>query len=238
MSAAAAPRSASPPGAGAGAPAATAAAAAACTGGNVELPFSAAADRNKAPILGLLSSVLPANAKVLEIASGTGQHAAHFAAAHPRWDWQPSDIEARALEGIAARCAGLANVRRPILLDVLGVLDPSVANSLGGPFDAIFCANMLHVAPWAACAGLMRLAARALAPGGALVVYGPFIEDEVPTAPGNVAFDADLRSRNPQWALRRVADVDQDAVRVGLRRVQRQAMPANNLTLVFRRLRG
>jgi SAM-dependent methyltransferase len=200
-----------------------------------EPPFSAAADRNKAPILDVLASVLPEDAKVLEIASGTGQHAAHCAAGHPRWNWQPSDVQAEALEGIAARCAGLANVRPAALLDVLA---PPAAGGLGGPFDAIYCANMIHIAPWATCPALMRLAARELTPAGVLAVYGPFIEDGVPTAPGNLAFDADLRARNPLWGLRRSADVDAEAARAGLHRVQRHAMPANNLTLVFRRGAG
>ena len=200
--------------------------------GASEPPFSLAADRNKAPILEVLAGVLPADAKVLEIASGTGQHAAHFAAAHPRWRWQPSDVHAEAFEGIASRCAGLANVRPATLLDVLA---PPASVRLGGPFDAVFCANMIHIAPWSTCPALMRLAARELTPAGALVVYGPFIEDDVLTAPGNVAFDADLRARNPQWGLRRTADVDLEAVHAGLHRVQRHAMPANNLTLVYRR---
>lgn len=200
-----------------------------------DAPFSAAADRNKAPILEVLANELPADAKVLEIASGTGQHAAHFAAAHPRWDWQPSDIDPRALDGIAARCAGLPNVRRAILLDVLA---PPAASGLDGPFDALYCANMVHIAPWATCGALMRLAARELASGGVLVVYGPFIEDDVPTAQGNLAFDADLRARDPHWGLRRIAEVDDEAAHAGLLRSQRHAMPANNLALVYRREPG
>lgn len=200
--------------------------------GTGDLAFSAPAERNKGPILEVLASVLPDDAKVLEIASGTGQHAAHFAAAQPRWIWQPSDIHPRALEGIAGRCAGLSNVRPAIVLDVLA---PPAAQTLGGPFDAIFCANMVHIAPWETCIALMQLAAHELTPVGVLVLYGPFIEDDVRTSEGNVAFDADLRSRNPQWGLRRIADVDADAARFGLHRVQRHAMPANNLTLVFRR---
>ncbi|HMN76647.1 MAG TPA: DUF938 domain-containing protein [Burkholderiaceae bacterium] len=197
-----------------------------------DAPFSAAADRNKAPILEVLAIALPADAKVLEIASGTGQHAAHFAAAHPRWDWQPSDIDPRALEGIAARCGGLPNVRQPILLDVLA---PPAAGRLGGPFDAVFCANMIHIALWTTCGALMRLAARELAPAGVLVLYGPFIEEDIRTAQSNLAFDADLRSRDPQWGLRRIAEVDAEAAQAGLRRTQRHPMPANNLALVYRR---
>lgn len=198
-----------------------------------DLPFSAAADRNKAPILDLLVRVLPPDASVLEIASGTGQHAAYFAGAQPRWCWQPSDTDPRAVEGIARRCAALSNVRPARVLDVLAA---PPAPMPGAPFDAVFCANLIHIAPWAVCGALMRLAARDLALDGALVLYGPFIEDDVPTAPGNAAFDADLRARNAQWGLRRLAAVDAEAEAAGLFRVQRHAMPANNLTLVFRRL--
>lgn len=200
--------------------------------GAKELPYSAPADRNKAPILDVLATVLPEDARVLEIASGTGQHAAHFAAAHPRWTWQPTDIHPRALDGIAGRCAALPNVRPAIVLDVLAA---PAANTLGGPFDAIYCANMIHIAPWETCPALMRLAARELTPEGALVLYGPFIEEDVPTSDGNVSFDADLRSRDPRWGLRRLGEVDAEAARAGLRRVQRHAMPANNLTVVFRK---
>jgi SAM-dependent methyltransferase len=200
--------------------------------GTKELPFSAPAERNKAVILEVLASVLPEDAEVLEIASGTGQHAAHFAGANPRWTWQPSDIHPRALDGIAGRCAALPNVRPAIVLDVL---EADAAQSLDSMFDAIYCANMIHIAPWATCAGLMQLAARKLTPAGALVLYGPFIEADVPTAAGNVAFDADLRSRGPDWGLRHLADVDAEAARAGLRRTERHAMPANNLTIVFRR---
>lgn len=200
--------------------------------GAKDLPFSAAAERNKAPILEVLASVLPKDVKVLEIASGTGQHAAHFAAANPRWTWQPSDIHPRAIDGIVTRCATLLNVLPAIVVDVLAL--PAV-QTLGGPFDVIYCANMIHIAPWETCAALMQLAERELAPEGALILYGPFIEEDVPTSEGNVLFDADLQSRNPQWGLRRIADVDVEAESARLRRVERHAMPANNLVLVFRR---
>jgi SAM-dependent methyltransferase len=218
---------AAPPNAGGAAPPATP--------GAKELPFSAPAERNKAPILEVLAGVLPAHARVLEVASGTGQHAACFAPAHPGWDWQPSDIHPRALEGIAGRCADLPNVRPALVLDVLA---PPAGDALGGPFDAVFCANMIHIAPWATCGGLMQLAARVLVPDGALVLYGPFIEDDVPASAGNLSFDADLRSRDPQWGLRRLGAVDAEAARAGLQRVQRHAMPANNLTVVFQRSRA
>ena len=193
-----------------------------------ELPFSPAAERNKGPILEVLTRLVPANATVLEVASGTGQHAAHFAAAHAAWDWQPSDADPQAMPAIALRCAALPNVRVPLHLDVRAP-PPGL-----GRFDAVVCANMLHIAPWAACAALMQLAAAHLNPGGALVLYGPFIEDGVPTSPGNQAFDADLRARNAQWGLRRMADVTREAKQVGLHLAQRFAMPANNLILCIR----
>jgi SAM-dependent methyltransferase len=195
------------------------------------LPFSAAAERNKGPILQVLESVLAPAAAVLEIASGTGQHAAHFAAAHPRWHWQPSEADAALLPAIAARCNGLANVAPPLALDLLA---PDLPASLG-PFDAVFVANLLHISPWPTCEALMRLAATRIAPGGALVVYGPFRVEGEPLAPSNVAFDEDLRSRDPRWGLRLLGDVDAEAARAGLVFERRVAMPANNLTLLWRR---
>jgi SAM-dependent methyltransferase len=195
-----------------------------------ELPFSAAADRNRRPILDVLARVLPPSATVLEIASGTGQHAAHFAAAHPGWTWRPTDADTSALPGIAQRCAGLANVRPPLQLDVLALPWPEAL----GRLDAVYCANLLHISPWATCEALMRGAARHLNTGGLLVLYGPYFADGEPAAPGNTAFDADLRSRNAAWGVRRLADVENEAARLGLVFDQRIAMPANNLTLVFR----
>lgn len=194
------------------------------------LPFSPAAERNRGPILDALRQVLPARATVLEVASGTGQHAAFFAAAQPGWAWQPSEAEAAALPAIAARCAALAQVRAPQLLDVLVRPWPAAL----GRFDALYCANLLHIAPWDTCAALMAGAAAHLVPGGALVLYGPFLVDGEPTAPGNQAFDADLRARNPAWGLRRLADVARVALDAGLTLEQRFEMPANNLMLVFR----
>lgn len=195
-----------------------------------ELPFSAAAERNRGPILDVLRRVLPARATVLEIASGTGQHAAHCAAAEPGWTWQPSDVGEASLPAIAARCAGLANVRPPLALDVLA--QPWSATL--GRFDALYCANMLHISPPATCAGLMRAAADHLRRDGLFVVYGPFIVEGEPTAPSNLAFDADLRTRDPAWGLRRLGDVVAAAGIAGLAFEHRFDMPANNLTLVFR----
>ena len=197
------------------------------------LPFSPASERNGAPILAVVTTLLPASARVLEIASGTGQHAQRFCNAQPGWRWQPTDVEPRALGPIAQRCAGLANVQTPLLLDVLAPDWPAAA---AGPFDAAYCANMLHISPWATCAALMQGVAQRLAPGGLLVVYGPFEVDGEPLAPGNEAFDADLRGRNAGWGLRRLAAVDEQARGQGLGFKQRHDMPANNLLVVWQKV--
>ena len=199
--------------------------------------FSAPAERNRQPILEVLQQVLPATGLALEIASGTGQHVAHFAANMPGWLWQPSDATAKGFESIAAWCAlaGAANVRQPMMLDVLAPVWPSDGAEFARPFDAIYCANMLHISPWATCAALMRGAGAHLSAQGALITYGPYLEGDVPTSPGNLAFDADLRQRNPQWGIRALDDVKQQAALAGLRLHQRFQMPANNLLLVFKR---
>jgi len=190
---------------------------------------SPAAERNRAPILAQLQRLLPAQGSALEIASGTGQHAAFFAAALPAWRWQPSDGDPRSAPSIAAWCEGLANVQAPLHLDVLAGSWPGVPAHV----DAIFCANMLHISAWPVCAALMRGAARHLPAQGLLLLYGPFIVDGEATADSNLAFDADLRTRNPAWGLRRLHDVQQQAAAQGLTLRERIAMPANNLLLVF-----
>lgn len=192
---------------------------------------SPAAERNRGPILAELQRLLPPAGLLLEIASGTGQHAAFCSAGLPGWRWQPSDFEAAALPSISAWCDGLPRVLAPLRLDVLQPHWPGVP----APVDAIYCANLLHIAPWACCAGLMQGAARRLTPHGLLITYGPYLEDGVPTSPGNVAFDADLRSRDPAWGLRRLEDVALEAGRAGLGLRERVAMPANNLLLVWGR---
>jgi len=195
--------------------------------------FSPAADRNKQPILDVLLKVLPAQGKALEIASGTGQHVAWFAASLPQWTWQPTDAMPAALDSIAAWVAeqGLLNVRPALALDVMA------SEWLPGDakFDLIYCANMLHISPWATCAALMQGAARHLTPGGVLVTYGPYLEDDVPTSEGNLSFDQSLRAQDPSWGIRRREDVEQQAARAGLRLRARHAMPANNLLLVWAR---
>ncbi len=189
---------------------------------------SPAAERNGPPILAELQRLLPPQGLLLEIASGSGQHAAFCAPELPGWRWQPSERDPELLASIAAWCAGLANVEPALPLDLL-------APPPGPAVDAIFCANLIHIAPWACTAALMRLAAERLTPDGLLMTYGPYLEDEVATAPSNLAFDADLRARDPAWGLRRLADVQAEAAAVGLRLRERVAMPANNLLLVWQR---
>jgi SAM-dependent methyltransferase len=195
--------------------------------------FSPAADRNKQPILDVLREVLPERGNALEIASGTGQHVAWFAAALPQWAWQPTDATPASMDSISARIAeqGLANVRPPLVLDVMA------PEWLPSPeqFDLIYCANMLHISPWTTCAALMQGAARHLAPRGVLVTYGPYLEDDVPTSEGNLSFDQSLRTQDPSWGIRRREDVAQEAGRAGLQLRARHAMPANNLLLVWGR---
>lgn len=192
---------------------------------------SPAAERNGPPILAALQQLLPATGVMLEIAAGTGQHAAHFGAGLPGWTWWPTDFEAAALPSIRAWCAGLPNVQPPQRLDVLQPHWPGVPAEV----DAVFCANMIHIAPWACCAGLMQGAARHLRAQGRLITYGPYLEEGVPTAPGNLAFDADLRQRDPAWGLRRREDVEAVAAQAGLVLQARVAMPANNLLLAWGR---
>lgn len=194
---------------------------------------SPAAVRNTGPILTILRAHLPARGRVLEIAAGSGQHALAFSTALPGLDWTPSDPGAEARASIAAwRAAqGPSNLAPPLALDAL---DPTTWPA--GPFDALVCINMIHISPWAATQGLMTLAGRALAPGGLLYLYGPYREAGVETAPSNLAFDADLKRRDPAWGLRDVADVAALAQDHGLARTLRVAMPANNLSLLFRRV--
>lgn len=196
--------------------------------------LSPAADRNKAPILAELQRLLPARGRLLEIAAGTGQHAVHCAAGLPGWTWQPTDPSPDALASIAAWSAQQPSpgLQPPRQLDVLAEPWPQPADP---PWDAIYCANLLHIAPWACCGALMRGAARWLSLDGALIVYGPFLVEGEAIAPGNQAFDADLRERDPRWGIRWLHEVVAEAVAVGLALRERVAMPANNLLLVFGR---
>lgn len=202
-----------------------------------DLPFSPAAERNQQPILEMLRLVLPNQGVALEIAAGTGQHAVHFAGGLPAWTWQPTDQDPAMLPVIAARAraAGLDNVRPPLRLDAVSATWPSDGPAFDMPFDTIYCANMLHISPWATCAALMRGATRHLSPGGMLITYGPYLEDDVPTSDGNLRFDESLRATHPEWGIRRLKTVAEQAALVGLELKARHAMPANNLLLVWSR---
>jgi hypothetical protein len=189
-----------------------------------------AAERNREPIAAVLREVLPDFGNMLEIASGTGEHAVYFAGLFPSWIWQPTDPDPDALASIAAwrAEAGTPNLLDPVWLDV------SAYPWSVGAADAILCINMVHISPWAATEGLMLGAGRLLAPGQPLILYGPYRRCGVPTAPSNSAFDESLRARNPEWGLRDLEAVEAEAARRGLRLERVAEMPANNLTLVFR----
>lgn len=187
--------------------------------------------RNRDPIASVLGPELPARGTVLEIASGTGEHVVHFARMFPHLHWQPSDPDAAARQSIAAwvEGEGLPNVEQPLALDA-SAPDWPVERA-----DAIICINMVHISPWTATEGLFSGAVRLLPSGGLLYLYGPYIEGDVETAESNLDFDASLRSRNPDWGLRRIEDVAALGADSGFSFDRREAMPANNLSLIFRR---
>lgn len=196
--------------------------------------FASAVSRNTGPIVGVLREVLPAVGRVLEIASGTGQHAIAFARAFPGIEWQPSDPDADARASIAAWIAaeGLENIAPPQAIDTTHA---GWEAGLTPRPDAILCINMIHIAPWAACEGLLRGAGGLLAPGGVLYLYGPYKRDGRHTAPGNEAFDASLRARNPEWGVRDLAVVADCAGENELALERSVDMPVNNLSAIFRR---
>lgn len=190
-----------------------------------------AAARNRDPILNVLRDALPPSGVVQELASGSGEHIVHFARALPDLHWQPSDPSPDARASIAAWTAaeGLDNVAPPLALDAAGEWPTMQA-------DAILCINMIHISPWAATQGLMRGAGAILPSGGLLYLYGPYRRAGVPLEPSNAAFDADLRARNPEWGLRDLEDVSACAAQHGLRVEAVLPMPANNLSVLLRRV--
>ena len=192
--------------------------------------YAAATERNRDPIAAVLRDVLPERGLVLEVASGTGEHACYFASLFPTLEWQPSDPDAEALESIDAWVAeaGLANLRRPVLLDATGNWPIEHA-------DAVLCINMVHISPWTATLALLDGAAHILPSGAPLYLYGPYRRDGVDTAPSNEAFDRSLKGRNPEWGLRRLEEVVAEAEERLLRLDRVVEMPANNLSVVFRR---
>ncbi len=188
--------------------------------------------RNTAPIIDVLSGVLPDSGLVLEVASGTGEHALAFAKAFPHLLFQPSDPDSDALASIEAwqESEGPANLLAPVRLDA------SADQWSIGEAQAVICINMVHISPWAATVGLLAGAARVLENGAPLFLYGPYRQQDVETAPSNEEFDRSLRSRNSEWGLRQLEDVVMEAERHALRLDTVVPMPANNLSAVFRRL--
>lgn len=187
--------------------------------------------RNRDAILDVLRGVLPASGLVLEIASGSGEHVVHFARAFPHLDFQPSDPEDAARDSILAWATheGLPNIRAPLALDAASDRWP-LARA-----DAILCINMIHIAPWRATEGLMRGASNLLAQGAPLYLYGPYRRAEIETAPSNEQFDASLKSRNSEWGLRNLEDVATLAQAQGFSAPRIVEMPANNLSVIFRK---
>ncbi|MBJ7441530.1 MAG: DUF938 domain-containing protein [Sphingopyxis sp.] len=200
-------------------------------GGEAQKRHAPATLRNRDAVLTILREALPPVGLVLEVASGSGEHAIHFAAALPALEWQPSDPDPAALASIAAwrAEAGLPNVRAPILLDAAGdwLIDRA---------DAILCINMVHISSWNATVGLFMQGARLLQKDAPLILYGPYFRKDHPTAPSNLAFDESLRARNADWGIRWLEDITELAEGQGFDLEAVHEMPANNLTLVYRRV--
>ena len=186
--------------------------------------------RNSEPLAEVLAEELPDRGLVLEVASGSGEHAVFLARQFPALEWQPSDVDLEALASVDAWAAeaAVANLRPAIALDAAQANWPIAAA------DAVLCVNMVHISPWSAAVGLFTGAGRILTSGAPLVLYGPFIEPGRETASSNLAFDQSLKQRNSEWGLRSTADLDALAADHGLRRTARHTMPANNLVLVYR----
>jgi Protein of unknown function (DUF938) len=190
--------------------------------------------RNREVIAEVLAQELPPSGTVLEVAAGTGEHAVFFAAAFPALAWQPSDPSDAALASIAAYRAEYPgdNCAAPVLLDAAMPESWPITRA-----DAILCVNMAHISPWEATLGLFAGAACVLGESGApLILYGPYVEQGVETAPSNRDFDASLKARDPRWGLRNAEDLDQLASQHSMTRAARHALPANNIMLVYRRL--
>lgn len=192
--------------------------------------YAPATERNREPIRAALAALLPPTGTVLEIASGSGEHAVYLAGAFPDIVWRPSDPDPDARASIAAHgaAAGLSNLRPPLAIDAC---DPAPNWPKA---DAVFAANMIHIAPWKATPGLLRGAAGALGPGGSLILYGPFKRGGRHTALSNEAFDDSLRARDPSWGVRDLDDVARAAAPHGIALDRIVEMPANNLIAVFR----
>ena len=213
-----------------------------------------AALRNREPIAEVLREWLPTRGLVLEIASGSGEHSVYFAERFPALEWQPTDVHPDALGSIGAwrEEMRLPNLREPLLLDaascdwpidradaICGINNhpaqlPDSGTAENSGFSAVLCINMVHISPWSAALGLLDGAANVLQPGGALILYGPWLKADIPTAQSNLDFDQQLKERDPEWGLRRVEDFAAEAMKRGFVLEQVRTMPANNLMLLFR----
>ena len=193
--------------------------------------YAPATQRNRIAITDILRGILPDDGTVLEIASGTGEHIIHFAQEFPALNWQPSDMDTNALTSITAWCddAGATTICPPIQLNA-AASDWPIEKA-----DAVLCINMLHISPWDAAIGLMSGASAILPPGGLLYLYGPYLEVDKKTAQSNISFNQSLKARNSEWGIRSLEDVIDLANGFALRLQQRIEMPANNLSLVFRK---
>lgn len=196
--------------------------------------MSPSVERNKDPILEVLRPHLKSGMRVLEFASGTGEHAAHFVSEIDGLTWQPSDLSEEARRSIAAWAehSGNPGFKSPLALDAS--LEHWSAED-DQTFDAIVCMNMIHISPFEAASGVIKGACRILQPGGFLFFYGPFKRGGIHTAPSNEAFDQSLKSRDPSWGIRDVEVIEELAVEAGLTLESLTEMPANNLSLIFRR---
>jgi Protein of unknown function (DUF938) len=194
--------------------------------------YAPATLRNRDFILEVLRGVLPTTGVILEIASGSGEHVVHFARNFPGLVFQPSDSEPDAVQSVAAwvKATGVTNVRAPIVLDASRTFWP-IASA-----DGIICINMVHISPWDATLGLIRGAATILPPASPFYLHGPYKREGFATAPSNQAFDRSLRDHNPTWGLRDLEAVAALALSVGFSAPVVTDMPANNLSVVFRRM--
>ena len=199
--------------------------------------YSPSSERNREPILSVLKRILPAQdtGLVLEVASGTGQHTAWFACAFPHLIWQPSDLDTGLHASIEAWIAheGATNARLPLILDAMAEDWSDV--SFDADLVAMLNINMIHISPWRACEGLLAKAGQLLGSGRYLYMYGPYARGGKHTAPSNASFDQSLRARNPQWGIRNLEEVIDCAVACGLEHVETIEMPANNLSVIYRR---
>jgi len=194
------------------------------------------AERNRAVILEVLKEVLPPTGTVLEVSSGTGQHAAYFAPELAPRRWLPSEFDRALIGSIEAwrERVPAINLLPPVTLDACAPVWPVEENPPHPPITAIVNINMIHIAPWDACLGLVAGAARILQPGGMLYLYGPYRRGGAHSAPSNVEFDRSLRARDPLWGVRDLDEVEAAAHEKGLVLEQVIDMPVNNLSVVFR----